>query len=910
MRFLYVKLTGYIGLYNGLGINEIEIDFTKCKNKITVISGPNGVGKSTIINALSLLPDSNDNFVPTMNASKFIRLTDGENLYEIYITHPLDKHNSRATSKASITKNGVELNSNGNISSYKEVIFSEFDMDANYIALSKISGDNRGLADKKPAERKKIMSSLIASLDTYNNIYKVLNKKANIFKSHFTSLANKIKGAGDENSLRSSLSALEEKEIRLSQAIDKAKEQITESKTILSMNDPNGSMQTQYHEVVEAMNSAQGVMDLSYKKLCRMFDNSKIDFMDRDELEGIISNLRQAITNNMKETEELKLKSEMIVSLLASLSTDIDKLQIKIDGISSDIDQNIVDNINLYSSKVKEIETSCARIGITDMEDISKNEIEIMITVLIKIVRMIDVLYEVMSTDQFAELYEYASKGIDIDNEISGYQDNIESIKKLIAEIKEDLVKVNSDIQIVEVLSNRPDNCNDDNCHFVKNALETLKLYGTSIEDVYKKRDNYNLLIKDNQRLIAELEKIIEDKKITRFNLTKLGEIMSLIESNRQILSKFSIASDIIDTNRFLELISRENRFNNLRDLDKYLELGNSLIEYKSNLSILRNLEAKMEINQRNLVILHEYEDELNRKLEEKKSRNEELFKIRKDREFVDGLIYSNTTKLDTYEKILSIYNEWKISESDYKNYQAKAEEIKNKFDSSLGILSKIEELQEFINNTLLELKPIAEQKKAIESQLTLLDSFKVEYEMYKEKYEFVDKLRTYSSPTKGSIQSLFMSIYMDKTLSMVNQLLGMIFNGQYRIQQYVIDADEFRIPFIGNGMPVDDISSGSTSQVCIMGMIINLVLADCSSSKYNIVSLDEIDGGLDHVNRYLFVDVLQKICDILNIEQLFIISHSVESALSNVDVVLLSDSQEYIDQFSSANIIYRFSNK
>ena len=44
-----------------------------------------------------------------------------------------------------------------------------------------------------------------------------------------------------------------------------------------------------------------------------------------------------------------------------------------------------------------------------------------------------------------------------------------------------------------------------------------------------------------------------------------------------------------------------------------------------------------------------------------------------------------------------------------------------------------------------------------------------------------------------------------------------------------------WRCFFIGNGLPVDDISSGSSSQVCMMSMIINLVLLHQASTKFNI---------------------------------------------------------------------------
>jgi DNA repair exonuclease SbcCD ATPase subunit len=204
-------------------------------------------------------------------------------------------------------------------------------------------------------------------------------------------------------------------------------------------------------------------------------------------------------------------------------------------------------------------------------------------------------------------------------------------------------------------------------------------------------------------------------------------------------------------------------------------------------------------------------------------------------------------------------------------------------------------------------LDPINEQKKTIDSQILLLESYNKEYQDYSMKFDVIDKLRKYSSPTAGGIQSLFMSLYMNKTLDLANQLLGMIFQGQYRLLEYIINQDEFRMPFIGNGLTVDDISNGSTSQVCIMGMIINLVLLNQASTKYNITRLDEIDGGLDAYNRYMFVDVLNNIINILNIDQLFIISHSVESALSNVDVIQLSPIPEYDNVFTGANVIYTY---
>ena len=58
-------------------------------------------------------------------------------------------------------------------------------------------------------------------------------------------------------------------------------------------------------------------------------------------------------------------------------------------------------------------------------------------------------------------------------------------------------------------------------------------------------------------------------------------------------------------------------------------------------------------------------------------------------------------------------------------------------------------------------------------------------------------------------------------------------------------------------------------------------------------------------MNKYLFVDVLGEISDILNIDQIFLISHSIEASLTDMDVILTSKSQDYKDLFSNSNILF-----
>lgn len=145
----------------------------------------------------------------------------------------------------------------------------------------------------------------------------------------------------------------------------------------------------------------------------------------------------------------------------------------------------------------------------------------------------------------------------------------------------------------------------------------------------------------------------------------------------------------------------------------------------------------------------------------------------------------------------------------------------------------------------------------------------------------------------------------MNPTLNMANDLLKLIFDGEFVLSKYIINEDEFRIPCIGDGLPHDDISSMSTSQVCMISMIISFVILFQSSSRYNIPELDEIDAGLDTINRLNFITLLNKLMDIFNVEQSIVISHNNEINIDQCDIIQLKMHNQ--DMINAGNVIFKY---
>ena len=247
MKIVYMKLINYIGIYNGLGLGEIEINLNKSKNRLILIRGLNGSGKTTIHSAMSPVPDSNDSIIKEQQGSKFINIINKGYLYKIKITYPVKKNGERDTVKAFIKKdNGgieTELNPNGNVTSYKEVIALEFGLDSNFESLSRLSTEDKGIASKTPSERKKFANDILKELSDYNNIYKAISKRASMFKVMVNRLETKIEQIGDPELIKGSLSSIDNRLMNMNKERSAINEKIANINARISLHDPNNSIQ-------------------------------------------------------------------------------------------------------------------------------------------------------------------------------------------------------------------------------------------------------------------------------------------------------------------------------------------------------------------------------------------------------------------------------------------------------------------------------------------------------------------------------------------------------------------------------------------------------------------------------------------------------------------------------------------
>ena len=873
MKLLSIRLENYIGIYNGRGDNILEVDLSQSTSNIVIIRGSNGSGKSTLLKALSPLQDDNNAIIPGLEGKKTLKYLYNNEVYEILYVHPVKTDGSRGQVKMQVYKgmNRVELNPTWNVTSGKDIIFDLFNLDANFLTLSQLSSEDRGLADKKPAERKKFVNSIINGIEVYNNMYKVITKKYSTFKNLISTISSKINQIGNIEELNARYNNISRQVETVSSERDKAVIEASKIDAEIGILTRDNNLE-EFYKINEEIRENLDYIRASKSQVINL-SKGELTSENLNELKDIIDNSLHAFDKDISKwkSEEAvaKVKIENISrdkdETFNSLQTKITKRGTLLDGGFSDSD------LTLYKetkAKIAELENDINGLN-SSIKNLS--EAEALVNAMEMIVPVLDSLYNGLDATTKKEKYDFVKTTLDNDGK---YVDQTIELTRTYNEVSRTVTELESEVLAYEILFDkakslalRPKDCKIDDCSFVKEAIEA------SSKHPEKRINDINKEIDESNKLLKSLEKDIESyRELYDFN-KRFTNLHGMVLSFRKLLEK-SPVNYIIDPYQLLASLDHMEKlmidFNQIRGIFNIITTKSN---YEEIIESLKEPAAKYEANK---ALIDELDSDI-------ASLKDKLSTISLQLTTENESISEITNNISITEFRMEVYTKCKSLVDECIGLEERNNELQSQINSLSDIAFKVKDLEarmdeaksraDRLNN---DLNAILSERDKIASSKTLLEDYIRDLELYNKNFSILETIRYYLSPTTG-IQTVFMRTYMGNIILKANELLSLIFNGQFIIQPFVINEAEFRIPCLGNGLVNDDISSMSTSQICMISMILSFAILSNSSTDYNILKLDEIDGGLDTENRIQFIGLLKQLITMVGCEQCFLISHNME---------------------------------
>lgn len=736
MKILYFKLENSAGLSIGSNKNIIEIDFSKSKNKIISIQGVNGSGKSCLLSAL--IPFSGvTSSIDERGSIPFIKSgKDGykEIHYELNKSIYIIKHFYKATKdgshscKSYISKDGEELNKNGNVSSFNDLIEIHFGLTPDMVRLIRIGSNVNSFINLQPSKRKEYIGKLINEIDTYIQIYKKINDDLKVARS--------LLATSNNNILKCNIEDID-KEIKLIDSLknqlsinEKSKEKIYGEISKQNLIKEQNSLE----DLVNKITSNQNIInefnniEILYNKI-----NQNINFNDLNtkfnneliELQAELKSNRLIIDSNIQQINQLKLKKSKILNSdnINQIKEIIDSLKnktkifkpFKTELNSNDIYNciNALENLNqigkmIYSFDSKSINKFIS-LKLKNKSIAKFLEMQSKQNILFNKSNFDSLLKHLFNSNSilepncdsefkqcpFYKLSEYINPSIEDDLLDS------DSLKQINI-IDENFNRIEDQIMIFKNLK-FPDKIKEifKRKTILSNMEDRSNLF--NIEDL----NEYLFIIKENENQLIDLQRLKEyEQKLKFYQDNGIDQFESnieeLIKSNESLINKNNILIDQI--NKLNIKINDCNK--NIKIIDQYCSQSKIIPSIKSNL------------------------DELNLKLNELNSINEKInsleqkyFALTNEIMILKSKIKSKEINIDNYKRLL---NENSLLELKFKELSMIHESVSTKKGIPvIYIKSYLERIHSFTNK-LLEI--IYEDSIQISNFVITQDSFEIPY--------------------------------------------------------------------------------------------------------------------------------------------------------------------------------------
>lgn len=847
MKILYLKLTNFINIVTAFNTETIEIDFSKSNNNVVLLTGPNGSGKTSILSCLHPFPTNgnmdvrSDNpiIVPRENGYKEIHISDGDDLYVIqhFYTRNSDKH----IIKSYIQKNGVELNENGNVTSFKEIVEKELGLEQDYMKLTRLGSNVTNFIDMKRQERKNFTGKIISEADIYLSYHKKImadKNKVNIQINHTSDLIRRLQ-VDDLGELKKAQKSLQHQIEDLTAKIEKANSELSVLQYQLNDCGDVPAMRDQIQEKEKELKHIQ-------KALTRASE-IKINI---STLKSMIEEAKIAILKAKSSLDTNIITRTGILNQLDSIANEIDSIRREIARIEDD--QNIKDmeaNIELLRETIRRRAKESGIAGY--VRPCSKAEMEDLIKMLDKCMDILLSTYE-LGKGPIQKAVSFFHTKTDIEKYT---RENREKIKRnkmqslceqVYAEISKDIGLLGPDCKnpsgcrvydfyqrIYEYATQAPDKVIED-----ETFLAYTKMAYNNIQTVLK-------YLRDYHDIFEKMPECIKDQFLMSTVLTHICN-MEWIYDKDIIFHELGLITDDELQDADLEELSRQKSM-----LAQYKK-ANSNIEYFQN-----KLEELIDSRTALMGQLDEVKETIN-------SLNREIAEK---------------------EASVSDYEDMVVAMEHEDEVETEFNDLKSKLTLASQLSLQIREKTSVLNDLQFRKNKMSKTHQDNEFRIENYKRYKKDLDELSSKFTDLEYLARALSSREG-IPLIFIQAYLKDIKDIANQLLDVVYDGDLHLEDFEITADEFGIPYSTKGTTVKDVIYASQGERSFISLALSFALTYKSISKYNIMLLDEIDATLDISNREKFLHVLEMQIDMIHAEQVFVISHNDMFNAYPVDIV------------------------
>lgn len=853
-----IELKNFMNIWTGLHVKRLMIDFSNREHTICLIIGPNGIGKTSFLSCLTPfatlgnldIRDGNSIIIEGENGYKKIVIMDGEVEYEIEHFYTASKNTH--TVKSYFKENGIELNPNGNVTSFKERVKEFFGIDMDYLKLIRIGDNVTNLIKLKATDRKNFMSKFLDSVDIYLKYNKKITEDVKDIKLIISHNADKI-GKLHIDDLDGFISSIE----TIKDGIHADEKEIERlRKNLAEINMELGSLfQGKREDLLLEIREKKKLID-KWEKALQSEKNQK--YLNDCKNQSNIDQLREEREKKEKKfqwlTGTLEGKSQIRDSLLKRIDTLYRELteikkRLELEKSNSNID-SLEDYIKTLHNKRKELEE---RITFSSPTELSKTEVDDFVVMLKNVQRALNTTYE-FGKPPIEEALALIQKNGDVTEYVVSKLLAIEKKKK-----RDERTYLDT---LVDKYANikRPEGCD---CVLLRlyDDLMMVRKVSPSNPNAVKNEEYYQMVKAVHDNIIYCLEELEKNKE-------KIQKLPGNIQ-------KDFVLETLYQNIRDCKYIYSEKKINQLMSEVTELDYYNSVLQELQD--AFEKLAKEKETSR-----IGFYEEEILHRKKEVEETEKELSKIETEIDEVHLTLTDISVEKEEMDTLIDALEKYTDIVSEYQHLV----EVNDKIEKLVLVFKdcKMREMQlvkerEFLTKQLREKEFILNEYKKLNKEL----------QKAQEIYDDLVAIKT-STSNKEGIPLLYIKLYLKDIKEFANELLDIVYHGELYLDDFDIASDAFRIPFIKNGIKIPDISFASQGEQSFLSMAISFALTAKNLDKYNIPLLDEVDATFDRNNRERCLDIIEHQNETIQCEQEFIISHNNMYSQYGVDVLDFND--------------------